>query len=97
MKEVHSTIGRPGSAAVLAIALVAAGTLGGCVYRSEKTVPAASSPATTVVVTPAQRTVTYPEGRYELYGDGRTTPYYWVWIPAGTTGVPTPPPPPRTP
>jgi hypothetical protein len=96
MKHVHSTIGRARQTALLGIALVAAGTIGGCVYRTEKTVPA-SSPATTVVVTPGQRTVTYPQGRYELYGDGTTTPYYWVWIPAGTTSLPTPPPPPRVP
>ena len=37
------------------------------------------------------------EGRYQLYGDGSTSsPYYWVWVPAGTTVVP-PPPPPRRP
>ncbi len=94
MKQGHS-ISAPRMGALLGIALLAAGTLGGCVYRTEKTVPA-SSPATTVVVTPGQRTVTYPEGRYELYGNGSTTPYYWVWIPAGVT-PPTPPPPPRIP
>ena len=61
-------------------------------------VPAAS-PATTVVVAPAatDRIVTYPEGRYELRGDGTTTaPYYWVWIPSGAT-PPNPPPLPRRP
>jgi hypothetical protein len=65
--------------------------LGGCVYR-ERVVPAASVPAP-VVVAPAasERVVTYPEGRYELRGEGSaTSPYYWVWIPAGA-----PPPPPR--
>ena len=37
------------------------------------------------------------EGRYQLYGEGTTaSPYYWVWVPAGTTVVP-PPPPPRRP
>ncbi len=70
--------------------------LGGCVYRIEKeTTPAAASPASTVVVTTTpQRTVTYPEGRYELYGDGTRTPYYWVWVPVGAN-PPKPPPPPR--
>jgi hypothetical protein len=71
--------------------------LGGCVYR-ERPVPAAS-PATTVVVAPTatERVVSYPEGRYELRGDGSTTtPYYWVWIPAGAT-PPNPPPLPRRP
>ena len=43
----------------------------------------------------APNTVSYPEGRYQLYGDGSATPYYWVWIPAGT--VPPPPPPPPRP
>jgi hypothetical protein len=80
------------------LALSGAVAMGGCVYR-EKTVPAAS-PATTVVVSPAatNRVVTYPEGRYELYGDGTTTaPYYWVWIPTGSASVPNPPPLPRQP
>lgn len=38
-------------------------------------------------------TVEYPTGRYELRGDGVTTPYTWVWIP----NPPPPPPPPATP
>jgi hypothetical protein len=79
-------------------ALVGAGLLGGCVYRSE-TVPAASPPST-VVVTPSasnDRVVTYPEGRWELRGNGSSTvPYYWVWIPAGAN-PPNPPVPPRMP
>jgi hypothetical protein len=73
------------------LALTGAATLGGCVYR-ERAVPAAS-PATTVVVAPAavDRVVVYPEGRYMLYGEGTTTsPYYWVWVPAGAS-PPTPP------
>ncbi len=83
------------------IALTGAALLSGCVYRTEKVTPVpAASPPTTVVVTPSpgQRVVTYPEGRYELYGDGTATaPYYWVWIPSGVTTVPTPPPLPRMP
>jgi hypothetical protein len=62
-------------------------------------VPAASPPTTTTVVvtSPAgQRVVNYPSGRYELYGDGVSTPYYWVWVPAGAT-LPAPPPPPIIP
>jgi hypothetical protein len=39
-----------------------------------------------------QREVVYPHGRYELYGDGRSMPYQWVWV-ANTT----PPPPPEPP
>jgi hypothetical protein len=80
------------------LVLSGAVALGGCIYR-EKAVPAAS-PATTVVVAPSatDRVVTYPEGRYELRGDGTmSSPYYWVWIPSGTVSVPNPPPPPRTP
>jgi len=80
------------------LALSGAIVMGGCIYR-EKAVPAAS-PATTVVVAPsaADRVVTYPEGRYELRGDGTVnSPYYWVWIPAGATSVPNPPPLPRVP
>ena len=71
--------------------------LGGCVYR-ERAVPAASPPTTVVVApTASERVVTYPEGRYELRGDGTASaPYYWVWIPAGAA-PPNPPPPPRRP
>jgi hypothetical protein len=88
---------------VLATSLLALSSvvaMGGCVYR-EKVVPAAS-PSTAVIVSPApaDRVVTYPEGRYELRGDGTVnSPYYWVWIPAGTvsTSIPNPPALPRSP
>ncbi len=87
---------RTTQAIALALTTLATATvLGGCVYRRETAVPSASP--TTVVVTPpaAQRVVTYPEGRYELRGDGSTTsPYFWVWIPTGAT-TPNPPPLPR--
>ena len=76
--------------------LVLGGLAGGCVYRrveKETTTPVAASPTTVVVAQPA-RTVTYPEGRYELYGNGKDIPYYWVWVPTGAK-VPLPPPPPR--
>ena len=36
---------------------------------------------------PAPTVVYYPQGRYELRGDGVATAYHWVWIP-------NPPPPP---
>jgi hypothetical protein len=76
------------------LALSGAAALSGCVYR-EKTVPAASPTTVVVSPAPANRVVTYPEGRYQLYGEGTTaSPYYWVWIPTGAT-VPNPPPPPR--
>ena len=41
---------------------------------------------------PMPTVVQYPEGRYELRGDGVTTAYTWVWIPN-----PPPPPPPAAP
>lgn len=87
------------SKAVLGAALVFLGTataLSGCASRTVTPVPVAASPATTTVVVTSptgQRVVNYPSGRYELYGDGTTTPYYWVWVPAGTA-LPAPPPPP---
>lgn len=85
---------RKGSIAA-AIAVLGATLLGGCGARTT-VLPAASPPTTTtiVVASPAgQRVVNYPTGRYELYGDGTSMPYYWVWIPAGAT-LPAPPPPP---
>jgi len=96
----ESTTIRRGSIAA-AIAVMSATLLAGCGARTT-VMPAASPPTagtTTVVVTqPAgtQRVVNYQTGRYELYGDGVSTPYYWVWIPAGAT-LPAPPPPPGIP
>lgn len=40
---------------------------------------------------PMPGVIQYPTGRYELRGDGVTTPYVWVWIP---NPPPAPPPPP---
>jgi hypothetical protein len=53
-------------------------------------------PADTVVVTEPSRSISYPEGRYQLAGDA-TRGYYWVWIPAGIAAMspPAPPAPPR--
>jgi hypothetical protein len=79
--------------------LISAVALGGCAYRERTVAVPAASPPTAVVVAPsaAERVVTYPEGRYELRGDGTAvSPFYWVWIPAGAT-PPTPPPLPRRP
>lgn len=78
--------------APLAAAIAGGALLAGCSYEkvTERVVPA---PPTTVVVNPPQKVVTYPEGRYELRGDGTTVPYYWVWTPTGVV-VPAPPPPP---
>jgi hypothetical protein len=41
--------------------------------------------------TPTQSVIQYPNGRYELRGDGWTSPYTWAWIPHA------PPPPPAAP
>jgi hypothetical protein len=46
------------------------------------------------VVAPPPTTVAASNGRYQLYGNGTTQPYYWVWVPTGAT-VPAPPPLPR--
>jgi hypothetical protein len=54
-------------------------------------------PVPTVAAAPAVPTdrVVYPDGRWQLYGDGRGTPFYWVWIPNGATLTSSPMPPPR--
>jgi hypothetical protein len=75
---------------------LAIGLLGGCVY-SKETVTEKAVPVVAGVSTPSGRVVTHPEGRYQLYGDGTTTPYYWVWIPSGMTSPAPPPPPPPVP
>jgi len=41
---------------------------------------------------PMQNVIEYPTGRYELRGDGTTTPYAWVWIPNPPAGPPSTPP-----
>jgi hypothetical protein len=51
-------------------------------------------PATSAVVSNSDRTYSFKEGRWQLYGDGGATPYYWVWIPSGYT-PPAPPMPPQ--
>jgi Domain of unknown function (DUF4124) len=50
-------------------------------------------PGGTVTVAPAppDNVIHYSHGRYELRGDGESTPYRWVWIPNP------PPPPPAAP
>ena len=86
----------------LTVAVVAAGA-GGCIYSSTEkervvTAPAAPAAPTPVVVaqTPPDRVVTYPEGRWTLYGNGTTaSPHYWVWVPTGSTPPPPPPIPAR--
>ena len=44
-----------------------------------------STPVVAAAPVPADRVVTHPEGRYQLYGDGTRVPYYWVWVPSGAT------------
>ena len=54
----------------------------------------AASPAAYVATPPAvwtgPRVVQYAHGRYELRGDGVSTPYVWVWIPNGPPALPGP-------
>ena len=40
---------------------------------------------------PSLTVVEYPNGHYELHGDGISSPYYWAWVPVVT--APPPPPP----
>ena len=86
------------SSIVFGSALLVATSVSGCIVRTEKDVVASPPPSKTVVVQqPSQRVVSYPEGRWQLYGDGSTgAPLYWAWVPAGTNPPP-PPPLPRTP
>ena len=46
---------------------------------------------------PMPRVVQYPTGRYELRGDGFTTPYQWIWIPNPPSAPPPSAPPPWAP
>ena len=54
-------------------------------------IPGASNAVPAVPARPS--VIEYPEGRYELRGDGMSTPYNWVWIP----NPPAAPPPPTAP
>src|SRR5262245_37846951 len=55
--------------------------------------PTPTAPAPAPSVAGQTDRVVYQEGRWQLFGDGRSTPYYWVWVPAGSnlTGTPVPP------
>jgi hypothetical protein len=46
---------------------------------------------------PFPTVIEYPNGRYELWGDGITTPFRWVWIPKPPPGPPEQPPPAASP
>jgi hypothetical protein len=75
----------------MAVSLTGIAVLGGCISYTKETTTERAVPV--VASAPSNRVVTYPEGRYELYGDGTTrAPYYWVWIPSGSTTTPPPPP-----
>jgi hypothetical protein len=55
----------------------------------------APPPAYSAPPAPAMpRVVEYPGGRYELRGDGVSSPYSWVWIPDPPAAPPPPPVPP---
>jgi hypothetical protein len=43
--------------------------------------PAATSISMAPPPAPMPSVIPYPTGRYELWGDGYTSPYQWVWIP----------------
>jgi hypothetical protein len=87
----------------LTVAMVAIGA-SGCIYSSTEKERVVTAPAPPVVTAPAPpvvaqvpttQVVTYPEGRWTLYGDGSTaSPHYWVWVPAGAS-PPAPPPIPK--
>jgi hypothetical protein len=54
--------------------------------------PSAVAPAAEPLP-PLPTVVEHPTGRYELRGDGVTTPYVWVWIPNPPPGPPVAPTP----
>jgi len=47
-----------------------------------------------VAPAPPENVIQYSHGRYELRGDGVSTPYRWVWIPNPPPPPPAAPPPP---
>jgi hypothetical protein len=67
--------------------------LGGCVYSERVVEVERPAPVVVAAATSSPDRVVYPEGRWQLYGDGRGTPYYWAWTPTGMT----PPAPPAYP
>jgi len=46
-----------------------------------------------MLAAPTVTVVPYPNGRYELRGDGITVRYYWAWVPVAQVYVAPPPPP----
>ncbi len=81
-------------AALALLLAVGMGGVTGCFYKEKERV-ATPAPSTVVVTQPANRVVTYAQGRYELHGRGTAVdPYFWVWVPAGTDAAMLPAPPP---
>ncbi len=62
------------------------------------TPPPAYSPTVVIALAPppppVPSVIEYPTGRFEMRGDGITSPYQWVWIPNPPAAPPTPPLPP---
>jgi hypothetical protein len=54
--------------------------------------PRVGGSVSVAVAPPTPSTIQYPNGRWELSGDGMTTPYTWVWIPNPPPPPPAPPP-----
>lgn len=76
---------------VLVPATLALSVLAGCAVQDPTYPPTTGA----VLGGSTPRTVEYPGGKYQLYGDGSSaSPYYWVWVPAGTNPPPPPPFPP---
>lgn len=85
VKKVHRPFFKPPFFVSGSSGVVVAGTT--VVYAPPVVIVA---PAPVVYAPPPTPTVIdYPTGRYELRGDGVTSPYQWVWTPK-----PPPPPPP---
>ena len=83
------------SARLALVVPLAVGSLAGCVASTEPT--ATTTYGTTTTYGNVNRTVLYANGRYQLYGDGTSTPYYWAWIPTGGNIANAPPPAPAIP
>ena len=54
--------------------------------------PAGSTVSIVSASPPMPSVIPYPTGRYELRGDGFTSPYQWAWIPNPPAAPPTAPP-----
>ena len=50
--------------------------------------PPTYAPPVSYAPAPTETVVEFPNGRYELRGDGVTTPYRWVWVPNPPAAAP---------